>query len=628
MTLPEPEPAKPAGENIPLNIVYEDDDLIVIDKPAGLVVHPAAGHASGTLVNALIAHCGDSLSGIGGVKRPGIVHRLDKDTTGLMVVAKNDRAHQALSAQFAEQGRGRPAQARLSRFRLGRAGCGRRGTIDAPLGRHPDARDKRAVRTGGREAVTHWQVLETYAGKDGKNPNLPVASLLDCRLETGRTHQIRVHLAHIGHPLLGDETYATGYRTKSARLGEDAQTALAALGRQALHAYLLAVEHPTTGERLEFQSELPGDLARLRSHTRERRAICVSGENQAVTKASALGDGSRRRVSSRLVWPFADPVCCTCDQHFAVAQQCAVGSGSGGTSRLPILGGKMEGAVMARSATLPALKAESGLAHYLDEIRRFPMLEPQEEYMLAKRWREHGDTEAAHKLVTSHLRLVAKIAMGYRGYGLPISEVVSEGNVGLMQAVKRFEPEKGFRLATYAMWWISASIQEYILRSWSLVKMGTTANQKKLFFNLRKAKSKINALDEGDLRPDQTKLIAKRLGVTEQDVVDMNRRLGGDASLNAPIRDDGDSGEWQDWLVDNSPSQQDVLEAERAARQSPQGADPGARRAQRARTAHLRGATARRRSDHARGPRRPSSASRASACARSRCAHSRRCRRR
>ena len=215
---------------------------------------------------------------------------------------------------------------------------------------------------------------------------------------------------------------------------------------------------------------------------------------------------------------------------------------------------------MARSATLPLLKTESGLAHYLSEIRRFPMLEPQEEYMLAKRWREHGDTEAAHKLVTSHLRLVAKIAMGYRGYGLPISEVVSEGNVGLMQAVKRFEPEKGFRLATYAMWWIRASIQEYILRSWSLVKMGTTANQKKLFFNLRKAKSKINALDEGDLRPDQTKLIAKRLGVTEQDVVDMNRRLGGDASLNAPIRDDGDSGEWQDWLVDNSPSQQDVLE--------------------------------------------------------------------
>jgi RNA polymerase sigma-32 factor len=214
---------------------------------------------------------------------------------------------------------------------------------------------------------------------------------------------------------------------------------------------------------------------------------------------------------------------------------------------------------MARSATLPILKTESGLSHYLSEIRRFPMLEPQEEYMLAKRWREHGDTAAAHRLVTSHLRLVAKIAMGYRGYGLPISEVVSEGNVGLMQAVKRFEPEKGFRLATYAMWWIRASIQEYILRSWSLVKMGTTANQKKLFFNLRKAKNKINALNEGDLHPDQNKLIAKRLGVTEQDVVDMNRRLGGDASLNAPIRDDGDAGEWQDWLVDNSPNQENLL---------------------------------------------------------------------
>jgi RNA polymerase sigma-32 factor len=214
---------------------------------------------------------------------------------------------------------------------------------------------------------------------------------------------------------------------------------------------------------------------------------------------------------------------------------------------------------MARAAALPLLTAESGLTHYLEEIRRFPMLEPQDEFMLAKRWREHGDRDAAHKLVTSHLRLVAKIAMGYRGYGLPISEVISEGNVGLMQAVKRFEPEKGFRLATYAMWWIKAAIQEYILRSWSLVKMGTTANQKKLFFNLRKAKSKISALEEGDLRPDQVKLIAKRLGVTEQDVVDMNRRLGGDVSLNAPIRDDGDSGEWQDWLVDEVSDQETRL---------------------------------------------------------------------
>src|SRR3974377_622088 len=190
----------------------------------------------------------------------------------------------------------------------------------------------------------------------------------------------------------------------------------------------------------------------------------------------------------------------------------------------------MEGAVMAPTAARAVLSGENGLTRYLEEIRRFPMLEPQEEFMLAKRWREHGDRDAAHKLVTSHLRLVAKIAMGYRGYGLPISEVISEGNVGLMQAVKRFEPDKGFRLATYAMWGIKAGSQEYILRSWSLVKMGTTANQKKLFFNLRKAKSRISALDDGDMRPDQVKLIAKRLGVTEQDVIDMNRRPGGGGS--------------------------------------------------------------------------------------------------
>jgi RNA polymerase sigma-32 factor len=220
------------------------------------------------------------------------------------------------------------------------------------------------------------------------------------------------------------------------------------------------------------------------------------------------------------------------------------------------------------SGALPIIAAEGGLSRYLDEIRKFPMLQPQEEYMLAKSWREHGDSAAAHRLVTSHLRLVAKIAMGYRGYGLPIGEVISEGNVGLMQAVKRFEPEKGFRLATYAMWWIKASIQEYILRSWSLVKMGTTANQKKLFFNLRKAKSQISALDEGDLRPDQVKAIATKLGVAEQEVIDMNRRLGGDASLNAPIRADGDGdGEWQDWLADDSASQESILVEQEEAEQ-------------------------------------------------------------
>ncbi|MEO3389212.1 RNA polymerase sigma factor RpoH [Mesorhizobium sp. CAU 1741] len=211
--------------------------------------------------------------------------------------------------------------------------------------------------------------------------------------------------------------------------------------------------------------------------------------------------------------------------------------------------------------TLPSIvSGEGGLSRYLEEIRRFPMLQPQEEYMLAKRYHEHEDTTAAHKMVTSHLRLVAKIAMGYRGYGLPIGEVISEGNVGLMQAVKKFEPERGFRLATYAMWWIKAAIQEYILRSWSLVKMGTTANQKRLFFNLRKVKGKIQALDEGDLKPDQITEIATRLNVSEEEVVSMNRRLSGDASLNAPIRaTEGESGEWQDWLVDDHESQEAML---------------------------------------------------------------------
>src|SRR5262245_5548769 len=214
-------------------------------------------------------------------------------------------------------------------------------------------------------------------------------------------------------------------------------------------------------------------------------------------------------------------------------------------------------AIMAWLATADQrVTAASGVTRYLEEIRRVPMLEPQDEFMLAKRWREHGDPEAAHKLVNSHLRLVAKIAMGYRGYGLPISEVISEVNVGLMQAINRFEPDKGFRLATYAMWWIKAAIQEYILRSWSLVKMGTTANQKKLFFNLRKAKSKISALKEGDLRPDQVKLIAQRVGVSEQDVVDMNRRLTGDVSLNVQMRDDVDSDEWQDWVADEISDQE------------------------------------------------------------------------
>jgi 23S rRNA pseudouridine1911/1915/1917 synthase len=257
--VPPPEPAEPEGEAIPLTILHEDDQVVVIDKPAGLVVHPAAGHQTGTLVNALIAHCGETLSGIGGVMRPGIVHRLDKDTSGVMVVAKTDKAHQSLSAQFADHGRTGDLERGYVALVWG-VPDRTRGTVDAPIDRHPHSRDKMAVRQGGREAITHWEVKERYAGADGK----PIASLIECRLETGRTHQIRVHLAHLGHPILGDETYATGYRTKAVRLPAAAQTALQALGRQALHAYLLVFQHPVSGKVEQFRSELPVPLARLR----------------------------------------------------------------------------------------------------------------------------------------------------------------------------------------------------------------------------------------------------------------------------------------------------------------------------------------------------------------------------
>src|SRR5262245_53603297 len=259
VSVPPPEPAAPQAEAIPLAIVYEDDDVIVIDKPAGLVVHPAAGNERGTLVNALIAHCGDSLSGIGGVRRPGIVHRLDKDTSGLMVAAKNDRAHRALARQFSDHGRTGALERGYLAFAWG-VPDRPKGVIDAPLGRHPHARDRQAVRQDGRAAVTHWQVLERYGGLEGR----PVASLVECRLETGRTHQIRVHLAHIGHPLMGDAVYGPGFKTKAALLPPAARQALEDLGRQALHAYLLGLEHPSTREFLQFRSELPIDLARLR----------------------------------------------------------------------------------------------------------------------------------------------------------------------------------------------------------------------------------------------------------------------------------------------------------------------------------------------------------------------------
>ena len=257
--VPEAAAPEPSGEDIALDIIYEDDDIIVIDKPKGLVVHPAAGHETGTLVNALIAHCGPSLSGIGGVKRPGIVHRLDKDTTGLMVAAKNDRAHQSLIEQFADHGRTGAMRRGYLAFVWGLPNR-QRGTVDAPIDRHPYAREKMAVRESGREAVTHWEIQESFSGRDGK----PVAALLACQLETGRTHQIRAHMAHIGHPLLGDAVYGPHFKTKASHLGPQSQAALAALGRQALHAYLLALKHPKTGAILEWISDLPDELTLLR----------------------------------------------------------------------------------------------------------------------------------------------------------------------------------------------------------------------------------------------------------------------------------------------------------------------------------------------------------------------------
>ncbi len=273
--VPAAEPAAPQGESIPLDIVHEDDEIIVVNKPRGLVVHPAAGNWTGTLVNALIAHCGASLSGIGGVRRPGIVHRLDKDTTGLLVVAKTDRAHRALAAQFADHGRSGPLRRGYLAFVWG-APREAKGTIDKPIDRHPHARDKMAIRPGGREAITHWQVLERYAGAKAN----PVASLLECRLETGRTHQIRVHLASIGHPLIGDAVYGPGFRTKSALLGKSARDAVAELGRQALHAHILRIRHPASGEFVEFRADLPADLERL------RRALTAPEAAQGFQEAS------------------------------------------------------------------------------------------------------------------------------------------------------------------------------------------------------------------------------------------------------------------------------------------------------------------------------------------------------
>lgn len=288
VVVPAPEPAAPAPEAIPLDVVHEDAHLLVIDKPAGLVVHPAAGHASGTLVNALIAHCGASLSGIGGVRRPGIVHRLDKETSGLLVVAKSDAAHAGLSEQFASHGR----DGRLERAYLALvwgAPEPRRGTIEARIGRKPADRTRMSVARGaaGRHAVTHYEVIETFADDAGK----PVASLVRVSLETGRTHQIRVHLAHVGHPVLGDPVYGAGFKASARRLNAEAQAALAALGRQALHAAVLGFTHPVTGRRLRFESPLPDDIAEL--------ARALAGKRTAAKKPAAAKRPARARIAKR-----------------------------------------------------------------------------------------------------------------------------------------------------------------------------------------------------------------------------------------------------------------------------------------------------------------------------------------
>jgi 23S rRNA pseudouridine1911/1915/1917 synthase len=281
VVVPPPEPAEPAPEEIPLAIVYEDSELIVIDKPAGLVVHPAAGNWTGTLVNALIAHCGASLSGVGGVRRPGIVHRLDKNTSGLMVVAKTDRAHRLLAAQFADHGRAGPLQRGYLAFAWG-VPDRPKGTINKSIDRHPHARDKMAVRHDGRQALTRWTLVEAYCGTGGDE----VASLIECRLETGRTHQIRVHLASIGHPIIGDDVYSSGFKTKATRLGFPARAALTRLGRQALHAYLLGLEHPINHDYLEFQSVLPADLDDLRRGLRDTQGSAAPGVAKSKAKTS------------------------------------------------------------------------------------------------------------------------------------------------------------------------------------------------------------------------------------------------------------------------------------------------------------------------------------------------------
>ena len=343
----------------------------------------------------------------------------------------------------------------------------------------------------GKKAITNYKTIKVFNSKD-----IPKISLIECKLETGRTHQIRVHMQYKGTSLLGDKQYGKK-NIKFKKINKDFENILSLLSGQTLHAKSLGFKHPINNNFVSFDSKIPTKFKKLLNLLEKH--------------------DSRKFVIYNYI-----------NIHMSDKE---------------------------KNINLPS-PSVNGLSIYLVQIKKFPMLDAEEEYMLAKNWRESGNLKAAHKLVTSHLRLVAKIAMGYRGYGLPVNELISEGNIGLMQAVKKFDPEKGFRLATYAMWWIKAAIQEYVLRSWSLVKMGTTTAQKKLFFNLKKLKRQIAPEQEGDLRDEHVAEISKRLNVNSKEVVNMNRRMmSQEKSLNDPIKV-GETDEWQDWLVDENLDQE------------------------------------------------------------------------
>ncbi|KAG1702872.1 RNA polymerase sigma factor RpoH [Nymphon striatum] len=506
MDIPEPEEATPEPENIPLDIYHEDDHLLIINKPAGMVVHPAPGHWSGTMVNALLHHCGDSLSGIGGVRRPGIVHRLDKDTSGLLVVAKNEETHSGLTAQFMDHGRTGP----LERNYLALV-WGRFEKLTGNLGLTPKL--LQSITNVGYETPTPIQEQAIPLVMDGHD----VMGL--AQTGTGKTAAFGLPLVH---KLMEEDIRPKpkGVRALILAPTRELVNQISENLRQYVKKTPIWVNVVIGGQSINKQAQAlqrgtdilvatPGrllDLADRKALFLDTATFLVLDEADQMLDLGFIH--SLRKISKMLGTPrqtmlfsatmpkavedlskafLNDPLWDACFQEGALIYT------------------KEKGANMAQN--LPTISSESGLSRYMQEIRKFPMLEPNEEYMLAKSYLEHDDRDAAHKLVTSHLRLVAKIAMGYRGYGLPIGEVVSEGNVGLMQAVKKFDPERGFRLATYAMWWIKASNSGIC--------------------------PALMALDDGDLNPDQVQQIATQLGVSEEEVTSMNRRMAGDASLNA-----------------------------------------------------------------------------------------------